>query len=398
MSIAVLVPWRTNDPARVEIWSWVLKRWQLRYPTFEVITGTPAEGPWSKGAAVADALRQTKAGTLIVADADVWCDGVQAAVMAVEQNRAKWAMPHKVVKRLSQESTKAVLSGRTVLDRSTDLIENHTARRGGGLVVLSREVLEGVPMDPGFTGWGQEDESWAIALQTLAGPVWQGEIPLFHLWHPPAERQTRAIGSAESLARYRRYQEAAGNQEQMRNIISEFCKQPMEGYVMANFTYRNKNTGQVVSYPRRVPRLEFLQNWERVADDTPEQAQGTVKSPGLLGSANVGDRKEERHRAPGGTFEPVVDVQPSGSTDTPKQSTETLADPVDRQPEVIEADADRQVDPSVPSPLEAEPNPENRPAKSATKDQWVKWATECGADKQDAEAMTKAELIEIYGE
>src|SRR5690606_5460590 len=177
MSIAVLVPWRTNDPARVEIWSWVLKRWQLRYPTFEVITGTPAEGPWSKGAAVADALRQTKAGTLIVADADVWCDGVQAAVMAVEQNRAKWAMPHKVVKRLSQESTKAVLSGRTVLDRSTDLIENHTARRGGGLVVLSREVLEGVPMDPGFTRWGQEDDAWAIALQTPAGPARQGAIP-----------------------------------------------------------------------------------------------------------------------------------------------------------------------------------------------------------------------------
>src|SRR5690606_36902357 len=146
----------------------------------------------SKCAAEADAQRQIRACTLIVADADVLCDGVQAAVMAVEQNRAKWAMPHKVVKRLSQESAKAVLSGRTVLDRSTDLMENHTARRGRVLVVLSREVIEGVPMDPGFTGWGQEDESWAIALQTLAGPVWQGEIPLFHLWHPPAERQTRA--------------------------------------------------------------------------------------------------------------------------------------------------------------------------------------------------------------
>lgn len=397
MSVAVLIPWRTQDPARVEIWSWVLKRWQLRHPTFEVVTGTPAEGPWSKGAAVMDALRQTKADTLIVADADVWCDGIQAAVSAIEQKRTRWAMPHRTVKRLSPEATKSVLSGRMVLDRSTDLIENHIARRGGGVVVLPREVLEGVPMDPGFTGWGQEDESWAIALETLAGPVWQGETPLFHLWHPPAERQTRAIGSAESLARYRRYQEAAGNQEQMRNIISEFCKQPMEGYPMSKFTYRNKNTGQVVSYPRKVPRLEFLQNWERVEEGTTEQPQVT-KAPGLLGSANVGDRQEERHKVPGGTFEPVVEVQPPGSTDTPEQSTETLADPVDRQPEVIEADAYRQVEPSVPSPLKTEPDPENRPAKSATKDQWVKWATECGADKQDAEAMTKAELIEIYGE
>lgn len=45
-----------------------------------------------------------------------------------------------------------------------------------------------------------------------------------------------------------------------------------------------------------------------------------------------------------------------------------------------------------------EPNPDNRPARSATKDQWVDWAVECGADRNDAKNMTKQDLIEVYGD
>ena len=45
-----------------------------------------------------------------------------------------------------------------------------------------------------------------------------------------------------------------------------------------------------------------------------------------------------------------------------------------------------------------EPNPDNRPARSATKDAWVDWAVECGADRQEAKNMTKQDLIEVYGD
>lgn len=44
-----------------------------------------------------------------------------------------------------------------------------------------------------------------------------------------------------------------------------------------------------------------------------------------------------------------------------------------------------------------EPNPENRPARTATKDRWVDWAIECGSSRSDAERMTKQDLIDIYG-
>lgn len=45
-----------------------------------------------------------------------------------------------------------------------------------------------------------------------------------------------------------------------------------------------------------------------------------------------------------------------------------------------------------------EPDPAHRPARSATKADWVAWAIECGADRQDAENMTKQDLIEVYGD
>jgi hypothetical protein len=39
----------------------------------------------------------------------------------------------------------------------------------------------------------------------------------------------------------------------------------------------------------------------------------------------------------------------------------------------------------------------SRPAQSASKDAWVGWAVSNGARPDDAEAMTKADLIEQYG-
>lgn len=45
-----------------------------------------------------------------------------------------------------------------------------------------------------------------------------------------------------------------------------------------------------------------------------------------------------------------------------------------------------------------EPDPANRPARSATKLEWVNWAVECGSSRADAENMTKQDLIEVYGD
>jgi hypothetical protein len=67
----------------------------------------------------------------------------------------------------------------------------------------------------------------------------------------------------------------------------------------------------------------------------------------------------------------------------------------------------RLVDPSAPylepeeelevEEEEAEPEPSGRPAQADNKAAWVDWAVSQGVDRDDAEAYTKADLIELYG-
>ena len=41
--------------------------------------------------------------------------------------------------------------------------------------------------------------------------------------------------------------------------------------------------------------------------------------------------------------------------------------------------------------------PTEEPAKTAVKAEWVGWAVANGADAEEAEGMTKADLIDVYG-
>ncbi|MCI3240290.1 hypothetical protein [Streptomyces spinosisporus] len=276
MSVAILVPWRPDGGPRQAVWEWSHRQWANWHPDCEIVTGACPDGPWSKGAAVADALAQTDADVLVVADADVWCPTVLYAIEEVVSGRARWAMPHQNVRRLTEEATRSVLGGASLSGQPT--AEIHRGMPGGGIVVLDRQVLEGVPMDPQFQGWGQEDQAWALALETLAGPMWRGDSDLFHLWHPPAPRRSRSVGSAESLARYRRYQAASGQQAQMRALVAEFCPTPLEGSPMT-YRYRNDNTGDEVERARPDARLEMLPNWKRIAELTPEPEQTPPAGP-----------------------------------------------------------------------------------------------------------------------
>ena len=66
----------------------------------------------------------------------------------------------------------------------------------------------------------------------------------------------------------------------------------------------------------------------------------------------------------------------------------------------MHVEGDRLVDPSVPRAPEPEPEVSEEPARPAQADNkaaWVDWAVAQGADREDAETSTKADLIELYG-
>lgn len=216
-TVAVVVPWRPGCPHREAAWSWVRSRYESEHPGWPVIEGTPPAGPWVKALAVEDALARTDADLLVIADADVWVDGLAEAVDLLAEHPT--VVPHKMVMRLDQPSTESLIAGRP-FQPSYDQ-RPYIGRAGGGVFAIRREVWDRVPMDPRFAGWGGEDDSWVIAIRQLVAIPHRLTADLTHLWHPPQERLTRSVGSEASALLNRRYLKARHDRAAMQTIVDE---------------------------------------------------------------------------------------------------------------------------------------------------------------------------------
>lgn len=223
-AVSVLVPWRAGDPDRDQAWAYLRGYWSGAYPEWQIVEGSCPDGePWRKGVAVADALSRAEANVIVIADADVWCDGVDEAVTAVRFG-AGWAIPHHRVLRLTSVASQLVYETAEWPRHRTTLTyaqRPYPGRPGGGIVVTTKAMYAQAPIDTRFCGWGQEDESWALTLRLLAGKEWRGTADLWHLWHQPQKRMSRVAGSQSGVALYKRYVAAARNEPRMRALVSE---------------------------------------------------------------------------------------------------------------------------------------------------------------------------------
>jgi hypothetical protein len=213
VTVEVVVPWRAGCPHRETALAWLLDR------LGPVTLAEAPDGPWCKAQTIMPAIRASTADIVVVHDADVWCDAIPDAVAAVEAG-ALWAVPHLHVNRLTEPATAAYLAG---ADPATLTLEQerYVGVLSGGIVVVRRHVAVDTPMDATFQGWGGEDHSWGYALSTLHGNPWRGHADLWHLWHPPADRLNRRIGSYPSEQRRRRYFAAMNDRPAMRALVEE---------------------------------------------------------------------------------------------------------------------------------------------------------------------------------
>lgn len=217
MAVSVIVPYRSDCAHRAAAWRWVRARYELEHPDWQIIEGEPPDGPWCKALAAAAGIARADGDTLIVTDADVWCPELTTAV----EGFATWAVPHYLVRRLTEQATLEVLAGDRP-DDGTELEQRpYRGMIGGGIVIVTRDLWHEAPLDARFVGWGQEDQSWGAALSCIAGRPWRGTAPLWHLWHPPQARLTREIGSIESKELRHRYLNARRHPDLMRQVIEE---------------------------------------------------------------------------------------------------------------------------------------------------------------------------------
>lgn len=184
-----------------------------------VATGGGTEGPWCKGAAVAECLEQLDTEWVAISDADVWCHQWQEALDLAIRRKRDWAIPHGTVYRLDERSTVEWIERGTV--RSPLFVRwPYEGRPGGGLTLIKRSVYDEVPIDRRFVGWGQEDDAWGLALHTLIGRPHRGRHPLWHLWHPPQDRISEVAGSQESLALYAQYRRMRRNPAELAEWVA----------------------------------------------------------------------------------------------------------------------------------------------------------------------------------
>lgn len=224
MNVTVLVP---VTPDRRYVWDeYCARRWRLNHPDWNIVE-VPGTQPWNKGRTLNPAIRDHD-GILVVADCDlvIGCDTIRNAVALAET--VPWVMPFRWLYRLGPDLTETVLWQHPAelaepgWLRKRDGLEQRSTegRPGGGIIVARAEALQAVGgFDVRFDGWGREDISLGVALDTLTGPHVQLDAHLWHLWHPRA--QQRHSESLENLRLAGRYEEARNDPAAMAALIGE---------------------------------------------------------------------------------------------------------------------------------------------------------------------------------
>lgn len=232
--VVAVFPWLPGDVNRDASAGWVADGWARHHPMIptvwsDAILEAKPGSDWCKAEHIACLVAATTEPVLIVSDIDVWVppSAVRAAVNAVA-NGALWAVPHLDVHRLTLPATLRV-TAMAAPDGPVTILEGeyeqppYPGHACGGMVVIRRDVIESVPPDRRYVGWGREDDSWALALRTLVGPEWRDtRAPMVHLWHAAPPRRTRT-DPLRVLSRnlYRRYVEADRAPDVMRALVEE---------------------------------------------------------------------------------------------------------------------------------------------------------------------------------
>jgi hypothetical protein len=92
---------------------------------------------------------------------------------------------------------------------------------GGGFVVVNRAAYSatgGIPAS--FVGWGGEDETLALILNTLLGRFERLGADLVHLYHAPQASQATHVGFANRQL-WQRFRAAAGNVDAMWRLVQK---------------------------------------------------------------------------------------------------------------------------------------------------------------------------------
>jgi hypothetical protein len=178
--------------------------WAHHFPGWEIILEDSEGEDWCKPRALNRAVARASGRTLVLADADSFCDpGVLLQAVREVWAHNAWVMPHRRVLRLNEAETRRVLArDHDAAPGDEGLVRPaYLGTVGGGIVVLKREAWDG--HDERFLGWGADDDALGIRLRGMLGRERRLDADLYHLWHPQAPRDELAANRHLLAREYR---------------------------------------------------------------------------------------------------------------------------------------------------------------------------------------------------
>jgi hypothetical protein len=243
--ITLLVPFRSDGARRSATWEWLRAYWQAWLPEAEIIEGHNEAVPFCKTAAANEAFRRSEGDVIVILDADCYIDSrvvldcARRIRTARRRGRKLWFIPYRHFYRLTDQASLLVLSSPpddpyqfSSPPPPGDTEESSGQSVGhwyGALIqIMPREAfIVAGGMDERFAGWGGEDVSFMVAVDTLYAKHRTTRNQTLHLWHPHigtlhVEREwvgQAVAGSNNPLAI--RYQGARGRPDRMSALTRE---------------------------------------------------------------------------------------------------------------------------------------------------------------------------------
>lgn len=224
MSLAIVIPWRTDNGPRKAAWDFLCPLWKekARDLKADLLLCDDGQQPFSVARIVNDCIRTLKHDAVMLYGADQFPDALAIADAREKLETQPWTHVFGSVAYLTQECSRSILDGEQPAREFAE-----TQPLAPGLLMYRREAWEDIGgYDERFVGWGYGDTAQLDALNVLH-PIPPGapQHQLVELWHPrsqPGWVTDRTAVNPNYGLYYDLYAPATGNRERMRAVVDEW--------------------------------------------------------------------------------------------------------------------------------------------------------------------------------
>lgn len=223
-SFSVLIPWRSDNGSRQEVFDWIISRYEAFFgDQAQLCIADSGHEPFNRAASRNMAFEEAEHRLVLIADADttpqryftyVFEDITPESLSYVYPYRTYYAIKSTPTNELLQHPPDVHIPPPDVTE-----IEFRMESWAGSICMPSKafEYINGY--DEGFTGWGYEDTAFRESCKRLLTGLQRPSGHVVHLWHPNGKEQTWDQPEIKKNERRFMDYQKAGSSELMKDLV-----------------------------------------------------------------------------------------------------------------------------------------------------------------------------------